>query len=175
MGEYVCAFTSRPAPRSNESYSLSLSLFLSLVCIHIVPDIRRKRKPLCLSVFLSLSETPKGTQTSFFLVTWCRRRVARNIWSLPGLGAGTGRLRAVRAKKKEQRVVGGENDDGRYKKYALAARRKRKVCIFSGKPRRETNSRSIDGSIDRSKVVSSNARAKKKKKKNQDEPFLVVA
>ncbi len=150
----------------------SLSLFLSLVCIHIVPDIRRKRKPLCLSVFLSLGNSERHPNLLLFF-TWCRRRVARNIWSLPGLGAGTGRLRAVRAKKKEQRVVGGENDEREIKKYALAARRKRKVCIFSGKPRR--NKLSIDRSIDRSKVVSSNARAKKKKKKNQDEPFLVVA
>jgi hypothetical protein len=86
----------------------SLSLFLSLVCIHIVPDIRRKRKPLCLSVFLSLSETPKGTQTSFFFLLGAATGVLRAIF-----GAFLGWAQALVAygryarRKKEQRVVGG--------------------------------------------------------------------
>ena len=113
----------RLGPRRDQIKAiLSLSLFLSLVCIHIVPDIRAKEsRCVSLCFFFSLSETPKGTQTSFFFLLGAATGVLRAIF-----GAFLGWAQALVAygrcarRKKEQRVVGGENDDGRYKKIRIS-------------------------------------------------------
>jgi len=113
-------------------FSLSLSLSLSLILC--ISRRRTKESRVSLSCFFCfLSETPKGTP---FFFTWSLRRVARNIWSLPWLGAGTGRLWYIYINKhpREQRV--GENDSGGEKNARARKSGKRFLCISPrGKPR----------------------------------------
>ena len=115
----MCFYVSACAAIKLKLFSLSLSFSLS--CASTSYQTSDAKESRCVSLFFlfSLGNSERHPNLLLFF-TWCRRRVARNIWSLPGLGAGTGRLRAVRAKKKEQRVVGGENDDGRYKKIRIS-------------------------------------------------------
>ena len=72
------------------SFSLSLCYKCFSLSLILCISRRRTKESRVSLVFLFSLETPKGTPLLFF--TWSPRCVARNIWSLPWLGVGTGRL-----------------------------------------------------------------------------------
>ena len=117
----MCFYVSACAAIKLKLFSLSLSLFLSRVHPHHTRHQTQKKAVVSLCFFFSLSETPKGTQTSFFFLLGAATGVLRAIF-----GAFLGWAQALVAygrcarRKKEQRVVGGENDDGRYKKIRIS-------------------------------------------------------
>ena len=164
----MCFYVSACAAIKLKLFSLSLSFSLSCASTSYQTSDAKESRCVSLCFFFSLSETPKGTQTSFFFLLGAATGVLRAIF-----GAFLGWAQALVAygryarRRKSSESSGVRTTTGDIKKYALAARRsgKRFKCIFSGKPRRETNSRSIDRSIDRSKVVSLRTRERRRRRK----------